>query len=99
MRNTVSYEWDYEILDELGEEIVDHNHRDTLAEFRPDDITTSLVLVRNFGSENSGLQEREWAYVVNGKLPEWFEDAFGAKTTKVPQRFHKELAKYLSKNS
>lgn len=97
MRNTVSYEWDYEIMDESGEEIVDHNHRDTLAEFTKEDITGPLVLIRNEGNENAGLTGRLWAYVYDGKLPEYFSDANEQETGyKVPAKFHTELSKYLN---
>ena len=46
-----------------------------------------LVLVRDWGNENQGLEDRQWAYVEGWKLPDEFDG--GAK---VPQRFQSELA-------
>jgi hypothetical protein len=49
--------------------------------------------VRNTGNEIDGLQDRQWAYVKDGKLPVFFEDSAGNETAiKVPARFHAELA-------
>lgn len=79
------YEWDYETVNKDGD-IIDHNHADKLTEFSEVCKTDTLVLVRD--SDN----ERAWAYVENGKLPEFFSDAYQRPTTKVPKRFHKELA-------
>lgn len=89
-----TYEWDYETVDENGD-IVDHNHADQLSKFTDGDKTNTLVLVRDVESENNGLEDRTWAYVKDGKLPEYFSDARGALVYKVPQRFHAELKKYL----
>jgi len=89
------YEWDYETVNSDGD-IEDHNHADKLSQFKTSDITDSLVLIRDLGSEASGLIDRMWAYVKDGKLPEYFSDAIGLTGYKVPQRFHVELAKYLS---
>lgn len=96
MRNTVSYEWDYERTDEHGD-ILDHNHADRLSQFAIEDITDSLVLVRDLGNENEGLQERTFAYVKDNKLPEYFTDGAGNPIHKVPKRFNEELKTYLNK--
>ena len=79
-----SYEWDYETVDKNGD-VIEHNHRDKLSQFTEQDKTDTLVLVRDKGPE------RHWAYVENGKLPEFFSDAYQRPTVKVPKRFHKEL--------
>ena len=82
----INYEWDIETVDEHGD-IIDHHHADKLKEY-PKDYTKSggdLVLVRD---DNYG---RSWAYVQRGFLPEYFTNAFGGNTAKVPMRFHKEL--------
>lgn len=50
-----------------------------------------LVLVRNVIDNFGGLEERSWAYVEDGKLPEHFLDAFDKQTAKVPLRFITEL--------
>jgi hypothetical protein len=93
MRNSISYEWDYETVDEFGD-ILDHNHADKLSQFTDQDKTDSLVLVRDEGNENEGVVNRSWAYVKEGKLPEYFKDAAGCEVSKVPKRFHLELKSY-----
>jgi hypothetical protein len=42
---------------------------------------------------------RSWAYVDMDAmtLPEWFEDAAGRNTRKVPKRFHDELSKAIKR--
>jgi hypothetical protein len=49
----------------------------------------NLVLVRD--DDHS----RGWAYVENGKLPEYITDAYGRNIVKVPNKFHNELKKHL----
>jgi hypothetical protein len=97
----VDYEWDVEtVTDRESEqheegEVLDHNHTDSYAEalswtrnFKPEDGERfQIVLVRD---DNTG---RSWAYMKDGKLPEYFEDAFQRRTAKVPQRFHAEVAR------
>lgn len=94
----VRYEWDVESLE--GEDVLDHDHRDTFAEaiaaekisqnFRE---TTRICLVRDIWDYDHGLQERTWAYLEDGKLPEHFEDSGGRMSSRVPQRFHQEISK------
>lgn len=106
MRNTVSYEWDYEQIDEHGD-IIEHNHADTLQEFNTEFVSNlfhegatralELVLIRDTGNETDGLQERTFAYVKDGQLPEYFKDGAGCEIHKVPARFRVELSKYLAK--
>ncbi len=76
------YEWDKERIDEHGD-IIDHDFADALKDLK--NREGILVLVRD------DPHGRSWAYVEDGKLPEYFVDAFGNQTAKVPQRFHKEL--------
>lgn len=92
------YEWDYETVDVHGD-VQDHNHADKLSMFTDSDKTDSLVLIRNSGNEAEGLTERYWAYVKNGKLPEYFQDSNENNICKVPARFHAELAKYVLTNA
>lgn len=98
----VTYEWDFESwdYDENGDVIdIDHDHRDNLDGCTLEHIgpyeggEIKLVLVRNVGNENDGLTDRTWAYVVDGKLPTHFANAYDRPQTKIPQRFHHELAK------
>lgn len=91
----INYQWDYESVDEYGD-IINHNHADKLADFGMEDITNSLVLVCDIGNEQDGLQERSWAYVVDYTLPEYFSDAAGLHTRKVPAKFHKEIQLFKS---
>lgn len=90
------YEWDIEQWTEDGEDIVDHNHSDKLAEFSPMDVASldgkqyRLVLVRDYFDEDiDRLENRSWAYITLGKLPETFENG-----VTVPKRFHIELARF-----
>jgi hypothetical protein len=85
------YEWDYETVNQDGD-IIDHNHRKELNQFTDQEKTDTLVLVRDKG------HERSWAYVENGKLPDFFCDAYKRPTVKVPKRFHKELARQIFNN-
>ena len=87
-RQTV-YEWDLESYDE-NDEISDHDHSDNCPGL-PDDSSTKLVLVRDVIDDCKGLIDRSWAYVVDGKLPESFCDAYDQPCYTVPKRFHKEL--------
>ena len=96
---TTTYEWDIETWN--GEEIVDHNHWDRLADFGMEELIqainndflneardyTKLVLVRD--SERDG---RSWAYVTDdGKMPEQFLDAYDRPVCNVPKRFIEEF--------
>lgn len=85
----IVYEWDYETWEDG--EVIDHDHEDKLKSFTPDRKTDHLVLVRNEGSDAEGLTDRHWAYVVEGKLPEFFSDTRGEISIRVPVRFHNEL--------
>jgi hypothetical protein len=83
----INYEWDIETTDGDGD-IIDHNHRDRLNQYYKEELEDGdLVLVR------TDLEGRSWAYVENGKLPEYFLDSFGVTIAKVPKRFHQELEK------
>lgn len=96
-------------IDKSGEEeIYEHDHRDRLYEWPIDQLIsaihqdrepspfedksiicfTRLVLVRDAD------EGRSWAYVSDdGKLPEYFLDAYDRPTVKVPKRFHDELSR------
>ena len=90
----VSYEWDLEEVDEYGD-IVDHHWCDKCPGL-PTEPNLELVLIRDVHRGLAGddfnmsadLEHRSWAYVRDGKLPEFFDDG-----EKVPKRFHAELAK------
>ena len=87
----IDYEWDVETLDEFGD-IEDHNHSEKLRPYHLDlEPSQRLVLVCDHWE--GGWMYRSWAYVVDGELPEHLVDAYDTEIRRVPQRFHKELAK------
>jgi hypothetical protein len=101
--HAIFFEWDIETIDEHGD-IQDHNFSDECPGIPepgiPEEEGLRLVLVRDvFEWPSNDLQrkcdpdltERLWAYVVDGKLPEFFEDCGKKTAVKVPVRFHKEL--------
>lgn len=97
MARRVSYEWDIEQW--IDGEIVDHDHSESLAGAHADlaalggtQVEDRLVLVRDEYSDEYTLESRQWAYVLDGQLPEHFENEAGNADAKVPQRFHKALA-------
>lgn len=86
MRNKIIYEWCIETLDE-NEDVIDNSFWDELPK-EPLEENQQLCLVRNEGNEADGLTDRLWAYVENGKLPEYFTDANGCVVSiKVPQKY------------
>ena len=101
----ISYEWDHETSDEHGD-IDDHDFSDSLKMSGFDHSMlyqkgNDLVLVRNEGDQWEGLTDRFWAYArvaEDGKLylPDHFNQGTGYEmpNMKVPQRFHKELARW-----
>ena len=72
--------------------MLDHNHVGSYAEALawavnpPRDTEYSIVLVRDDD------EARSWAYVHSGALGSHFLDSAGDEMTKVPQRFHAEVA-------
>jgi hypothetical protein len=96
----LGYEWDCELVqihdagtDHEDNDIVDHNHATTFKAVKELSLTPApeghewhVVLVR------TNDEGRSWAYLNDdGTLPEYFEDAYQHRTTKVPQRFHDEV--------
>lgn len=91
------YEWDVETVDAHGD-IEDHDHTASCDKHCVEaalDKTgrTRLVLVRDDFNKEGEQVDRHWAYVIDGKLPEYFEDAYQRRTCKVPRQYHRELAK------
>jgi hypothetical protein len=97
---TVIYEWDCEVVASADTEylaegdIIEHLFGISLLDvklasrqFPPEDGERhEIVLVRDDDDR------RSWAYLADGKLPEFFYDADGKPYKRVPQRFHKEVA-------
>lgn len=92
MKSETKYEWCYETVDEHGD-IIDSDFQDKLFQFSKPRMTDTLCLIRRTGNEIDGEQERQYAYVKDGKLPECFEDGTGNEypNMKVPTRFLIEL--------
>lgn len=87
----VHYEWIIEESDEHGD-IFDVRHYDAVpvALMQPNE---ELGLLRKEGNEDEGITDRLVAYVKDGRLPEFFENAWQTETdVQVPKRFHAELA-------
>lgn len=90
MKTKVVYEWSLETIDE-NEDIIDSDFSDK--PFAEIGETQRMCLVRNEGNEIDGLTDRYWAYVVDGKLPEYFEDGSGYEIDiKVPDKYHTQLS-------
>ncbi|HQR98142.1 MULTISPECIES: hypothetical protein [unclassified Polaromonas] len=101
---TVTYEWDIEeTIDYTGKDdglndVLDHlfqpdfkSLKSQLDELKAHDVEDGHVhydpvLVRD---DDNG---RSWAYLIDGKLPTHFEDAYQNPVAKVPARFHKEVS-------
>lgn len=91
---SIIYEWAIEYLD--GDDIVDCVHQDAFQQVaelgKRSDQPFSLVLIRDDWHPTEGLQDRSWAYLKDGKLPENFTYVLEAPSNhRVPQRFHKEV--------
>lgn len=97
MKTEISYEWTLEEIEDG--DIIDSDFSETLSFDKHYLVGNDLGLVRSEGNEEDGKTDTVWAYVKNGKLPEYFSDSMGVTMgIKVPQRFHKELATYLATN-
>ncbi len=98
---TVQYEWDCETVAngdstnfEDGE-VIDHAHgasfKDVAAWSAANPCEPGfrhmIALVRD---DDEG---RSWAYVEDGRLPEFFTDADGADAARIPQRFVREVVR------
>ena len=93
------YEWDVEdilLYENDDSDVLDHSFQTSasdclkfMKESTPTGTHWEMVLVLD------NQDQRQWAYVdmKTMKLPEYFIDAMGTQTRKVPQKFHAELAK------
>jgi hypothetical protein len=95
-----TYEWLIETLecDCEDADIAEVNHHDTLAEARAWAASIEgphrIGLVRDVGNDLEGITDRQWAYLdAAGRLPEFFHDGVDFTDTRVPKRFHVEVAK------
>lgn len=93
---SIKYEWDVEEHDDV--DVLDHDHRDKLSDFKKlsfsqiNGVEFCLVLVKDVGNQDEGLQHRAWAYTMWDRaverwvLPGCFDDG-----SNVPKKFHDEL--------
>lgn len=97
----IVYEWDVEEVSALATddyekgEVIEHWHQSSFLDALKFSRTTPpegseyvIVLVRD---DDNG---RAWAYLEDGKLPDYALDAADNKCGKIPVRFHKEVAKH-----
>lgn len=99
---TVRYEWDCELqaveTPDQECEVIDHRFYSFYSSYKrikeyieattPDEgFKFVAVLVR------TDDDHRAWAYVEDGKLPEFFLDAYNSEYRRVPKMFHVEVAK------
>lgn len=88
----ITIEWLVEELEDTtpDADIIDTHCFPTLAEARAFAALCAppviIGLVRDRGNDLEGLLDRQWAYVEDGKLPEYFDGGI-----LVPAKFHKEL--------
>ncbi len=100
MKTKISYEWVIETLDAAGE-IDDVNHADTFPGFPDSD--THIGLVRDERNTFDGdLENRSWAYIKDGKLPEYFTqpspvEGQEIKVARVPAKFHHAVEMFARK--
>jgi hypothetical protein len=83
---TATIEWLIEEIDE-HDDIVNVNHAETYAQavqFANGVSKVRIGLVRDLPR----LGGRSWAYIVDGKLPEYFTDAYDDNTARVPLKYH-----------
>jgi len=83
----IRYEWIVETMD--GKDVQDVTHFDTFAEALASySLGMEIALVRDVIASDENLQDRQWAYMGNGRLPEVFD-----RGTRVPKRFKKEVSR------
>jgi len=92
----IRYEWTVETLEEddiVESEFADNYEQALRIAANPlADYSVRIGIVRDRYDCYEDLVCRSWAYIESGKLPEYFVDGRGVETTKVPRRFHKQVA-------
>lgn len=93
MSTKTRYEWDFERFEPVGGDVLDHDHRDRLRDFgRLPEKGERIVLVRDVICEFDGVIDRGWAYVEDGRLPEYFMGS--DEEVRVPKKYHRELERW-----
>ena len=98
MRDKFIYDWAIRTFDEHGD-IIDNDFDETLGGFAADDMwaaitengPTRLELVKYIGNDVEGTKAIEYAEISYGHLYREFPDG-----SRVPKRFHAELAKVIA---
>lgn len=99
MRDKFIYEWVIRTFDE-SDDIVDNDFDESLNGYWADDVYHGLAkddgraleLVKYIGNDIEGTKEIEYAEIRHGHLEPEFSDG-----SRVPRRFHAELAKVIAK--
>ena len=89
----VQYEWTVEVIDADGD-IVQSEFSNTLLGLPAFVERHDIGLVRDEIESDGNLGDREWAYIVNGKMSKFFQDCYGKATRPVPQKYLKEFEKF-----
>jgi hypothetical protein len=87
-RLLVSYEWEWVVSDDAGD-IVEVDYADPGGLCVMPGMTLH-ALVKNYGNEVDGIQDRSWAYVEDGLLGATFDDG-----SRVPAKLMAEFAKVM----
>lgn len=94
------YEWDVETEDD--NENIDHHFCESAREALQvaSQVGGQVVLTWSSGNDMNGVTDRAWAYVKDGRLPEFFSipsanGDYAPMGQKVPGRFHDELRRAL----
>ena len=96
MRDKIIYEWAIHEIDEHGD-IHHSEYSDSLGPYAADDMWEAITeqggrileLRRYIGNDDEGTTGIDYAGVTRGELATFFEGG----ERRVPQRFHKDLAK------
>lgn len=94
----IAYEWTIEEIDEHGD-IVDNDFRDdyasaasVAASMRLSGTKVEIGLVRNsINDRDENIEDRQWAYLKDGKLPDRFQTSGGRDGAKVPKKYFNQV--------
>ncbi len=93
------YEWCYETVDANGD-IDEVDFAERLIDFRDNNKTDTLCLIRREGDDIDGEKDRLYAYVKDGKLPETFSDSMGTLINiTIPKKYQKEFENYIKRQT
>lgn len=99
----IRYEWTVEVIRDYGdgvEDIIESDFFDTFAKAKQNSLINcnpvheyvQIGLVRQVFDSVDTLLSTSWAYITDGKLPEYLTDSSNRQIRKIPIRFHKEIA-------